>query len=71
MPRETPEPNTMHVEALKARLARADYVVDPSAVAEAMLRRYGLARDLEPKAPTVRRRAHSPREGGPAPRRRG
>jgi hypothetical protein len=29
----------MHIEELKGRVARRDYVVDPSAVAEAMLRR--------------------------------
>ena len=29
----------MHVQSIKARVARADYVVDPAAVAEALLRR--------------------------------
>ena len=60
----------MHVESIKARVARADYVVDPAAVAEAMLRRADFARDLT-AGKAVRRRAHTPRAGAPAPRRRG
>ncbi len=34
----TPELQAMHVERLKQRVARADYVIDPMAVAEALLR---------------------------------
>jgi hypothetical protein len=60
----------MHVESIKARVARADYVVDPAAVAEAMLRRPELTRDLL-AGKQVRRRVHSPRAGAQAPRRRG
>jgi hypothetical protein len=70
MPQETPDPRAMHVESIKARVARADYVVDPAAVADAMIRRSDLARDLAVGKP-VRRRAHSPRADGPGPRRRG
>ena len=53
----------MHVQNIKARVARADYVVDPAAVAEAMLRRCDPTRDPVLSRP-VRRRAHSPRAGG-------
>jgi hypothetical protein len=60
----------MHVQSIKARVARADYVVDPAAVAEAMLRRSDLTRGLL-AGTLVRRRAHSPRVDGQPPRRRG
>ena len=60
----------MHVQTIKARVARADYVVDPAAVAEAMLRRVDVARDLLIGRP-VRRRAHTQRGDGQGPRRRG
>jgi hypothetical protein len=60
----------MHVQSIKARLERADYVVDPAAVAEALLRRPEFARELCLAKP-VRRRAHSPRAGAPDQRRRG
>jgi hypothetical protein len=70
MSEEIPEPRVMHVENIKARVARADYVVDPAAVAEAILRRSSLGRDIAASKP-VRRRAHSPRAGGQGPRRRG
>jgi hypothetical protein len=60
----------MHVETIKARLARADYVVDPAAVAEALLRRSDFARDLCLTKP-LRRRARSPRAGAPDQHRRG
>jgi len=60
----------MHVESIKARVARADYVVDPAAVAEAMLRRTDVARNLLSPAP-LRRRAHSRRADGQGPVRRG
>lgn len=53
----------MHVQSIKARIARADYVVDPAAVAEALLRHAELTRELGPGKP-VRRRAHSPRAAG-------
>ncbi len=68
MPTENPDQRAMHVQSIKARVARADYVVDPAAVAEAMLRRSDLARDLLAVRP-VRRRAHSPRVDGHPPRR--
>ena len=70
MPTENPDPRAMHVQSIKARVARADYVIDPAAVAEALLRRTDLTRDLSPGRP-VRRRAHSPRADGQGPRRRG
>jgi hypothetical protein len=60
----------MTVQNIKARLARSDYVVDPAAVAEALLRRPDLARALCPDK-AVRRRAHSPRAGGSDLPRRG
>ena len=70
---DTPEPTTMHVESLKARVARDDYVVDPQAVAEALLRRTIPRREsAHPAAPTVvRRRAGSPKADGRGPSRRG
>jgi hypothetical protein len=70
MPTEKPDQRAMHVQSIKARVARADYVVDPAAVAEAMLRRADLARDQAVGRP-VRRRAHSRRADGSSPRRRG
>src|SRR3954466_4553600 len=70
MPTENPDQRAMHVQSIKARVARADYVVDPAAVAEAMLRRADLARGLLGDR-AVRRRAHSRRADGQAPRRRG
>jgi hypothetical protein len=67
-----PESRTMHVESLKARVARDDYVVDPEAVAEAMLRRAELRESAHPAAPMrVRRRAGSPKADGRGPSRRG
>jgi hypothetical protein len=69
MPTENPDQRAMHLENIKARVARADYVVDPAAVAEAILRRADFARDLGAKP--FRRRAHSPQAGGPGQRRRG
>jgi hypothetical protein len=71
MPAETPESTrAMHVQSIKARVARADYVVDPAAVADAILRRSELGRDLASGKP-VRRRAHSPRGDARGPHRRG
>jgi hypothetical protein len=70
MPERTSDQRAMHVQSIKARVARADYVVDPAAVAEAMLRRSDLTRGLL-ASKQVRRRAHSPRDDGQAPRRRG
>jgi hypothetical protein len=60
----------MHVQTIKARVARADYVVDPTAVAEAMLRRVDLARDVL-TGRVVRQRARSRRGDGQGPRPRG
>jgi hypothetical protein len=66
----TLDQRAMHVQSIKARVARADYVVDPAAVAEAMLRRTDVTRGLL-AGQLVRRRAHSPRADGQPPRRRG
>jgi hypothetical protein len=70
---DSPESRAMHVESLKARVARDDYVVDPEAVAEAMLRRTIPRRaSAHPASPTLfRRRAGSPKADGPGPNRRG
>jgi hypothetical protein len=70
MRHEQTDPKAMHVENLKARLARADYVVDPEAVAEAMLRRAGLGGLHTANQPAVRPRARSPRAGARPQRRR-
>lgn len=70
MPTENPDQRAMHVESIKARVARADYVVDPAAVAEAILRRPDLARGLTAGRP-IRPRAGSPRADGQGRRRRG
>jgi Anti-sigma-28 factor, FlgM len=49
----------MKLDSLKERIARADYAVDPNAVAEALIRRVDVTRVLGP-APTLSRRgAHS------------
>jgi hypothetical protein len=70
MRHEQTDPKAMHVENLKARLARADYVVDPEAVAEAMLRRAGLGGAYGASPPAIRPRARSPRAGVRPQRRR-
>jgi hypothetical protein len=63
MPDTEPDQRAMHLQNIKARVERADYVVDPAAVAEALLRRTELARDIcQGKA--LRERARSPRAGG-------
>jgi hypothetical protein len=57
----------MKLESLKERIARADYAVDPDAVAEALIRRVDVARVLAPQSPLSRRGARS--RGLRAPRR--
>jgi hypothetical protein len=63
----------MTVESLKARVARDDYVVDPHAVAEALLRRAIPRRDSAHPADSslVRRRAGNPKADARGPSRRG
>ncbi|MDX6656481.1 MAG: hypothetical protein QOH62_1274 [Solirubrobacteraceae bacterium] len=70
---DTPEPRTMHVETLKARVARDDYVVDPHAVAEALLRRAIPRRESAHPAglALVRRRVGNPKADARGPSRRG
>ena len=48
----------MKIDSLKARIERADYEVDPEAVAEALIRRMRAERPLAP-APVSRRGARS------------
>jgi Anti-sigma-28 factor, FlgM len=59
----------MKLDSLKERIARADYSVDPDAVAEALIRRVDVARVLAPAGALTRRGAHS--RGLLAPRRSG
>ena len=49
----------MKLDALKERIARADYAVDPNAVAEALIRRVDVTRMPAPGAVVSRRGAHS------------
>jgi hypothetical protein len=53
----------MKLDSLKERIARADYAVDPDAVAEALIRRVDVARALSPRPALSRRgaRSHAPR----------
>jgi Anti-sigma-28 factor, FlgM len=56
----------MKIDSLKARIERADYDVDPEAVAEALIRRVGAQRLAAPSAVSRRgARSRAPR----APRR--
>ena len=57
----------MKLESLKERIARADYAVDPDAVAEAVLRRMGFVRALDTEPRVIPRGARS-REPRVAPR---
>jgi hypothetical protein len=49
----------MKLESLKERIARADYAVDPDAVAAALIRRVDVVRVLAPASALSRRGAHS------------
>jgi hypothetical protein len=62
-----PLARTMKLESLKERIARAEYAVDPDAVAEALMRRIDVVRVLTPAPALSRRGAHS--HGSRAPRR--
>jgi hypothetical protein len=60
-----PVDRKMKLDSLKDRIARADYAVDPDAVADALIRR---VRSLRAGTPPVSRRDARSRSGG-APRR--
>jgi hypothetical protein len=49
----------MKLDSLKERIARADYAVDPAAVAEAIIRRVDVTRVLAPAPALIRRGAHT------------
>jgi anti-sigma-28 factor FlgM len=49
----------MKLDSLKERIARADYAVDPDAVAEALIRRVDVARVLTAAPALTLRGAHS------------
>ena len=67
----TPDPSVppdplarqMKLDSLKERIARADYAVDPDAVAEAVIRRMRFARalDAEPRVSPRGARSREPR----------
>ena len=54
----------MKLDSLKERIARADYLVDPDVVAEAVIRRMRFARDLEAEPRVTRSDARSPEPPG-------
>ncbi|PTL59286.1 hypothetical protein C7Y72_06290 [Paraconexibacter algicola] len=62
-PSVTDEARTVRIQELQRRVAARDYVIDPLAVAEALLRRTDPRRDPVLLPPVIRRRADSP----PAP----
>jgi Anti-sigma-28 factor, FlgM len=50
---------TLKLDALKARIARSEYAVDPDAVAEALILRLALSRRrVRSRAPRAPRRPH-------------
>lgn len=55
----------MKLESLKERIARADYAVDPNAVAEALIRHVDVARVLAPAPALTRAGARSRAPHGP------
>ena len=70
-PSVPPDPlsRQMKLDSLKKRIARADYAVDPDAVAEAVLRRMGFVRasDTAPRVSPRGARSLEP-HGLPRPR---
>jgi hypothetical protein len=54
----------MKLDSLKERIARADYLVDPDVVAEAVIRRMRFVRELEAEPRVTRRDARSPEPRG-------
>jgi hypothetical protein len=57
--RPDPLSRKMKLESLKERIARADYAVDPDAVAEALIRRLDVVRLVASAPALTRRGAHS------------
>jgi len=55
----------MKLDSLKERIARADYAVDPDVVAEAVIRRMRVCRELEAEPRVIRRDARSREPRGP------
>jgi hypothetical protein len=51
--------NSMKLDSLKDRIARADYAVDTDAVAEALIRRVTSERTIVPLPPLSRRGART------------
>ena len=64
-PSVPPDPlaRQMKLDSLKERIARADYAVDPDAVAEAVIRRMRFSRplDAEPRVSPSGARSREPR----------
>jgi hypothetical protein len=54
----------MKLDSLKERIARADYLVDPDAVAEAVIRRMRFVHEAEAGPRVSRRDARSPEPRG-------
>ena len=54
----------MKLDSLKERIARADYLVDPDVVAEAVIRRMRFVRELESEPRVSRSDARSPEPPG-------
>jgi hypothetical protein len=54
----------MKLDSLKERIARADYLVDPDVVAEAVIRRMRFVREAEADQRVSRRDARSPEPRG-------
>jgi hypothetical protein len=54
----------MKLDSLKERIARADYLVDPDVVAEAVIRRMRFVREPEAEPRVSRRDARSPEPRG-------
>jgi hypothetical protein len=66
IPMNDPSMRAMHINSLKERIERSDYIVDADAVAEALLRRPAARRTILPGV--NRPGARTPRANGSAPR---
>ena len=64
------EARTVRIRELQRRVAARDYVIDPLAVAEAMLRRTDPRKDPVLLPPVIRRRGDTPSATAPARRAR-
>ncbi len=60
------EARTVRIRELQRRVATRDYVIDPLAVAEAMLRRTDPRKDPVLLPPVIRRRGDTPSASAPA-----